>query len=209
MYLDDPDQGYFTATILNQFLNNAQRKVQRILIDMKQNFYLKCVESQTVINQCNLALPDDFMMANRIIIVLNGVYPNECIAPLCPITLNQQDLLGPTPAIPCAYYFKKNNLCFAPIPNNIYTIRLVYSYQVTDMTSDTSVPDIPERYHELLAIYAAMDGFIKDDRDNTYLKGLAQDYIENMKAEAQQRQEQTSRMVVSSGDDGDWGGVLY
>lgn len=202
-YLDDLDQTYFTPTQVNSWLNNAQRKVQRLLIETKQNFYLKCVQTTTVTNQCALALPDDFMMEHRLEIVLSGVFPNECKSPIEPITLMQQDLLGPTPSTPSAFYFKKNNIGLAPIPDNEYVIRLTYSYAVADMNSDTSVPDIPERYHELLSIYAAIDGFLKDDRDNSYLMKIADNYIEMMKREAQQRQEQASRRVVTRGDD--WG----
>lgn len=208
-YLDDLAFGYFTRPQVNTWLNNAQRKVQRILIDLKQNFYLKCVESQTVANQCNLTLPQDFMIAHRVVLVISGTYPNENIAIVCPITLMQQDLMGPTPAMPEAYYFKRNNLCFAPIPDQTYAIRLTYSYEVADMTNGNSVPDVPERYHELLAIYAALDGFVKDDRDNTYLMSLADKYIADMKAESQQRQEQQSRTVRTHGDFDDYGGSMF
>jgi len=203
-YLDDLQMGYFTEAQLNSWLNNAQRKVQRILINEKQNFYLKCVQTETVENQCNLVLPSDFMMAHRIVLVLSGTFPNENISTLAPITLNEQDLINPTPSTPAAYYFKRNNLCLAPIPNQAYALRLTYSYEVTDMTNDNSVPDVPERYHELLSIFAALDGFVKDDRDNTYLMKLADSYIKDMKSEAQQRQEQASRSVVRTGSD-DWG----
>lgn len=204
-YLDDLEFGYFTQAQLTVWINNAQRKVQRILIDMKQNYYLKCVQTQTVTNQCNLVLPTDFMMAHRIELVLSGVFPNETKYVIVPITLMQQDFLGPTPAPPQAYYFKRNNLCLAPIPDQAYTLRLTYSYAATDMVVDNEVPDVPERYHELLAVYAALDGFVKDDRDNAYLMSLANNYIECMKAEAQQRQEQQSRNVVSRDDD--WGSI--
>lgn len=204
-YLDDLQFGYFSEAQVKVWLNNAQRKVQRLLIEAKQNFYLKCVETQTQVNICNLVLPLDFMIAHRVEMVLSGVFPNESKTTLAPITLMQQDLLGPTPSTPQAYYFKRNNLCFAPIPDNTYTIRLTYSYEVTDMVNDSSVPDVPERYHELLAIYAAIDGFLKDDRDNAYLMKIADDYIAMMKRESQQRQEQESRRVVNM--DSDWGGL--
>jgi hypothetical protein len=200
-YLDDLEFGYFTQAQVKVWLNNAQRKVQRILIDMKQNYYLKCVEAETVADQCNLVLPSDFMMAHRIEIITGGVYPNETKYTVAPITLMQQDLLAATPSTPQAYYFKRNQLCFSPIPDQVYTIRLTYSYEVTDMTSDVSVPDVPERYHELLAILAALDGYVKDDRDNNYIKEMRDKYIEEMKAEAQTRQEQQARSVVNMDTD--------
>lgn len=206
-YLDDLEFGYFTQPQVTRFLNNAQRKVQRTLIDMKQNFYLQCVQTNTVANQCNLVLPQDFMMAHRVEIIIGGVFPNESKFTIEPITLNQQDLLQSTPSTPGAYFFKKNNLILAPMPDGPYLLRLVYSYEVTDMLNDAEVPDVPERYHELLAVYAALDGFVKDDRDNTYLMKLKDEYIEMMKAEAAQRQEQRSREVVTQ--DAEFYGTLF
>lgn len=206
-YLDDLNFGYFTQAQVNVWLNNAQRKVQRILIDLKQNYYAKCVQTLTATNQCNYVLPDDFMMAHRVEVVIYGSFPNEVKNAVIPITLMQQDLLSAVPAIPEAYYFKRNSLCFAPIPDQVYTIRLTYSYQVADMINSYDVPDVPERYHELLAMYAALDGFIKDDRENAYLMGLVEKYEEKMKAEAQERQEQAAREVVSMREDM-WGTIF-
>lgn len=206
-YLDDLEFGYFTKSQITVWLNNGQRKVQRVLIDQKQNFYVKCLQTYTVANQCNLVLPDDFMMANRIEGVLSGTFPNEVRSAIVPITLMQQDLLPSVPAFPEGYYFKRNNLCFAPIPDGAYLIRMNYSYQVADMVNDTDVPDVPVRYHELIALFAALDGFVKDDRDNQYIKQMVEEYIENMKREAQQRQEQASREVVSMQTD--FSGVIF
>lgn len=208
-YLDDSSGTYFTEAQVNVWLQNAQRKVQRQLIEAKQNFYLKCVQTEIQENQCGLALPSDFMMCHRLEIILSGTFPNENKCPLTPITLMQQDLLGPTPSVPQAYYFKKNVIGIAPIPQEAYVIRMVYSYAVTDMLYDVSVPDVPERYQELMAIYAAIDGFLKDDRDNAYLMKIADSYIEGMKRESQQRQEQTSRSVVSTGGDWGYGGDIF
>lgn len=206
-YLDDLEETYFTPAQLNVWLNNAQKKVQRLLIESKQNYYLKCVQTQTVADQCGLALPDDFLILQKLELVLpGGVYPNENKYPLTPITLMQIDLLSPNPSIPQAFTFKKNKIILSPIPMQAYVVRLTYSYVVTDMVADTSVPDVPEYWHELLAVYAAIDGFLKDDRDNTYLMKIADDYIKQMKQTTQQRQEQTSRRVVSSGAYGFGGG---
>ena len=196
-YLDDLQFGYFTQPQVQVWLNNAQRKVQRILIDQKQNFYTKCVETVIPANQCALILPLDFMMANRIEIITQGTYPNEVKFPLQPITMNEQDMVSRAPATPQVYYFSKDLLKLAPVPNQDYRIKLIYSYSVADMVFPQQEPDIPYRYHELLAVYAALDGFVKDDRDNNYLKGLAEEYITSMKAEANARQEQVARRVVA------------
>jgi len=195
-YLDDLQMTYFTPAQMNVWLNNAQRKVQRTLINLKQNFYLKCVQTTTTAQECSLALPSDFMMIHKLECITGGVFPNEAKFSMEPITLMQADLLQSTPSTPQAYFFKKNNMALVPIPDRPYTIRMTYSYEVSDMLTDTDVPDVPERYHELLSVLAALDGFLKDDRDNAYLISLRDTYLADMKAEANNRQEQRPREVV-------------
>lgn len=205
--LDDLQFGYFTIPQVDVFLNNAQRTVQKMLLQAGQNFYLKCVQATTDTEACSLALPADFLKLHRLEIV-TGVAPNENKFPIMRITLNQQDLLAASPAQPTNYYFKKDRIVLAPPPQTAQTIRLFYSYLVPDMVFATEVPDIPEQYHELIAILAAEDGLIKDDRDATKLLAKKQFYIDMLKQDAQQRGEDRPREVVIT-DDYDTYGILF
>jgi hypothetical protein len=97
--------------------------------------------------------------------------------------------------LPAAYFLKKNAIVFSPLPDRAYPLRLLYSYRVSPMTSDTEQPDAPEQYHEFLALLATKDGFLKDNRDPSQIINKIDDYLKLFKQDAQDRNEDTPRMV--------------
>lgn len=195
-YLDDLNFGYFTATQVKVWINNAQRAVQKQLIKAGQNYYVRCGQTSLVVNQREYVLPDDFLKLHRLEIVMSGSSPNETTSVVAPITTNQQDLMTSGTGTPLAYSIRKNRLVLYPAPDAILTMRMQYSYEVTDMTLDSDQPDVPDQYHELIALTAAEDGFIKDGRSSDLLaKKLAEKRAE-LDSDAAERNQDTPRSVV-------------
>jgi hypothetical protein len=65
-WLDDDEGGYFTDTMMNTFLNQAQREVQKLLLQAGEDYYTICVMTDTVVNQRDYALPSDFVKLMRL-----------------------------------------------------------------------------------------------------------------------------------------------
>lgn len=195
--LDDLNFGYFTKPQLTVFLNNGQKMVQKMLLQTGNNYYVKCVQTTTDPDACSYTLPTDFLKLHRLEVV-EGTSPNESRFPISRMTLNQIDLLAGSQGQPTNYYFKKNTIVLAPIPTTPKTMRLFYSYLVSDMVNSTEVPDVPETYQELIAICAAEDGLNKDGRDPSALLAKKAAYIELMKQDAQERGEDRPREVVET-----------
>jgi hypothetical protein len=196
-WVDDLEFGYFTETQLTAFLNNAQKEVQKMLLRAGENFYTKMVQTSTVTNQTDYVLPSDFLKVQRVELILAGSVPNEQIQSLDMITMNQKDLImEQTSSVPRAFYLHRDRIVLCPIPDKVYTLRITYSYLVSDMTTGSSVPDVPTQYHEYIAVVAALDCFLKDDRvPNTLLEKKA--FYENMmKRDQEDRVESKTRMVV-------------
>lgn len=201
-WLDDLQATYFTSTQMNLFLNNAQQEVQKLLLQAGENYYLECVETTVVVNQPQYVLPQNFYKVHRIEVVLDGTFPNQSTRALEPITLNQQDLVSRTPSTPESYYLKRNRLIIWPAPDTARVMRLWYSYRVASMVNDSDVPDVPEEYHEFIAILATIDGLMKDGRDpSAMLLAKKKDYEELLKDVSEQRVEDGPRMVVMTGQD--------
>lgn len=198
-WLDDINAGYFTPDQVNVFLNNAQLKVQRRLIKASQNFYNKCVTTSLVVGQTDYVLPIDFMKLMRLNVWISGSGDQTTKVTLVPITTNQQDLLPLTRSTPQYYYFKKNRLVVLPSPDQIRTLEMLYAYQVAGMSADTDVPDVPDRYQELVALYAAEDGCIKDEQQNGLLMKRMADYEKMMDEDAQERNQDFSRSIRETG----------
>lgn len=202
-WLDDKYAGYFTLPQINVFLNNAQRTVQKRMIKSKQNYYVKCLQTSVVPNQADYVLPEDFKNVNRLEVIVSGQPPNETKFPITPMTLNQQDLMNATSGTPSTYTFKKNRLVVFPTPDastSGYILRLFYTYQVTDMVNPTDVPDVQEDYHELIALLAAEDGFLKDGRASELLQKKLSAYQTQLDQDTQERSQDQPRSVVETGN---------
>lgn len=206
-WLDDLSATYFTRPQIKVWINNAQKECQKQLIQAGENFYVVKVSSNLIANQDTYSLPSDFLKCHKMEIAISGTGVSEQRALITPVTLVQIDQVSMTTGQPSAYVIKKNCFVLRPIPDRIYPIYLNQSYRVTDMTIDTQTPDVPEQYHEYLAVLASLDGFLKDQRDNSMMMMKKQYYLDLMKQDAQERRVDAPRMVVSSEDLGY--GILY
>lgn len=200
-WLDDVNFGYFTTTQINMWLNNAQREVQKTLLQSRSNFYVTRVQTTLVVNQADYVLPNDFMTLHRLETILTGSPPNEDVLPLAPMTINQQDLVPNRTGTPQFYFLKKNRATVFPAPDTALTLRLYYSYTVADMVLGTDSPDIPTPYHEMLAVLATIDGLMKDGRDVNPMLAKRTYYENLLKQETQDRNEDAPRSIVSTGGD--------
>lgn len=201
-YLDDLQFTYFTPTQVQQFINNAQREVQQKLIQAGQNFYLTAVQTPTVANQEGLALPDDFLKIEHCELITGGVYPNEQRSILEHSTHRESDIVNYAPGQPVTFFLQKNCLILRPIPDvSTYILRLHYQYRVSDMTADGESPDVPLEYHEYIAILAAIDGFLKDQRDPSPFFAKRDYYEMSLKQSSNDRMEDKPRGVVVTWDD--------
>lgn len=199
-WVDDLHLTYFTAPQVNQFLNNALRETQKILLGAGQDFYYSCKQTTLVVNQADYVLPADFYKVNRLEVVISGTPPNESKQQLITITPNQQNLVPDNTGLPNFYYLKKSRLTVLPAPSQALTLRMFYSYKIADMVDDTDTPDIPEPYHEFIAVLAAIDCFLKDGRDPSTLFNKRDYYLDMFKKDAAQRELDASRSVIYTGD---------
>lgn len=186
--LDDPNNGYFTLTILNQRLNLNLRELQKRLISANNEYYSACVTTSTVVNQAAYALPSDFLQILRLDYILNGSGSTAQTQKIQAITPNQRDLISTTSGDPMCYYFQKNNLILTPVPSRVITLHLEYSYYVADMVSSSDVPDAPQQFHPYIAYLTARDCMVKDGRPLAAIETQLTQYEMLLKQIAVQRE---------------------
>jgi hypothetical protein len=207
-WLDDTSGGYFNDSNCNTWLNLAQRRVQMDLLQAGQNYYEISVETPLVIGQADYLFPADFITLNRLEVIYSGSGVNENRIPLKPITTNQQDMVPITSGNPTNYYLKRDRFTISPTPQSALTMRLYYSYRVADMGADSDVPDVPEHFMEYVAVVAAYDGFIKDDRAPENLMAKKKQYEDVLKKMASSRNEDVSRQIVITSDYDNFGNMF-
>ena len=202
-WVDDTAFGYFTESEVETYLNNAQKEVQKLLIEAGEAWYMKCATSTLIAGTgCYLA-PENMLKVHRFDIILSGTTPvNEVRRTLTHLTPNEIMRINYGNAVPCGYFLKKNAFEIRPVPDLAYNIELLYSYLVADMVLSTDQPDVPLQYHELLAIIASIDCFLRDQRDPSAFMAKRDGYIALMKQDSQQRlQDQPRSVIITDGFD--------
>ena len=200
VWLDDTSNGYFTVPQLDVFINQAQRECQKLLINAGEDYYTKCATTTTVSGQRDYLLPSDFVKILRIEYVTQGSGDTASVQRLHQITRQEQDVArGSVSGDPTNYFFNKTTFSLVPVPNRVLTMHLYYADRVTDMSNDSDIPDVPEDYHEYLAILAARDGFLKDGRGLGPIESKLAYYEKMMKAFSDQRNRGAARMIVATG----------
>lgn len=199
-WLDDLDAGYFTPEQVNVWINNAQYEVQKQLLDCGELWYLTCVTANTVQSQDSYSLPANFLKANRLELLIAGTLQTavsgQTWSSIEPNTLNEGSDLNFGLAQPQTVTIGKDCLILRPIPDQGYVMRLWYSYCVDPMNDDLNVPDVPIQYHEAIAVRAAWDGYMKDQRNPTIMDEKRKYYDDMMKKDQIQRNRARPRRVV-------------
>jgi len=203
IWLDDTEGGYFTDAIMNRFINQAQREAQKKIIQAGESFYTKCVETTTVANQRDYAIPSDFMKLLRLERILDGSGDTASTQRLWPLTRNEIDVAdfnsqASDTGESFNYVLNQSTFSLYPVPNGAVTLRLWYVYRVTDMSADGDTPDVPEDYHEYIAILAARDGFLRDGRSMGPVENKLMYYEQLMEQNAESRTLDSPRMIVAT-----------
>jgi len=99
---------------------------------------------------------------------------------------------------PQAYYFKGNQFILVPCPDNASTLRMEYIYRVPEMSADADVSEIPTIYHEMLCVFAVIDGFARDGLESALFNEKKKQMIEDLKRDAEQRNVDQPRTVVQT-----------
>lgn len=202
-YLDDPSNTYFSLSLLKMRLNLSMRELQKRLILAGEQYYVVAVQTNTVINQAAYALPADFLNITRLDYVLSGSGPTANEQKIVSITPNQRDLVAGNSGAPQYYYFQNTNIMLWPVPDQIYQMRLEYTYSLVDMVYDNEVPDCPEQFAEYPVILTVRDCMVKDARPLGNIETKLKEYEELFKQMAASRRDDGPRMIVST-QDIDW-----
>lgn len=202
--VDDPQQTYFTPAQTLLYINHAQQETQKLLIQAGQNFFLKSATFATVANGASYALPSDHMKTNRLEYV-QGSIPNEYVSALSSITLNQQSQFSRYAQFPsCFYFFGRNAFILVPVPQTVCNMVHTYTYRIPDLAISTDVSEIPLEFHPYVVHRAAIECFIKDQRDISTLVNYTSKVEEDLKREAVERAQDRAPTIVRTSED-TWG----
>ncbi len=178
----DKNFGFHTTADVNLYLNNALLEVQRRLLRTHSHFYKECIYTTLVVGQKDYVLPDDFLCMYDLWIDLEGTAPNQTTLPLEYIPPSKRHDFLPQNGTPTHFWMAKDRLWLATPPDEALTLEMLYAPRAPAMTADADTPDVPEEYHELLAIIATQTCFMVDDKVSTLVDEKRQKYEELLAA---------------------------
>ncbi len=207
-WVNDPNGSFYSpANFVQPALNRALMELQKQLVMSGDLYYTKSppATAVTVQNQTDYVLPSDCLKLNRLTIDTDTSTPIPNFSPILPITPAEAVRYGNLMGLPEAYVLTKNKITLYPCPTTANQIlRLYYTYQVAQMTSDSDTPDAPEIYHEYIVVLAVIDANIKDETSLTNIKEKQTRYQELMKQMAMDRSMDRPRMIRCLDDGDSW-----
>lgn len=139
----DPNAKVWSDDTLDVFINQAYHKVQS---DMSFEWpeYETSVEITTVAWTETYTKPSDFV---RLIWLYDDTYN------LTKTSKQQTMIVRATESKPSSYYLYGSSIGFYPVPDNAYTIDLLYYRQLPFLTSSQG-SGLPYEYNQVIALYA-------------------------------------------------------
>lgn len=182
-YIDEASEKNFTNEFIIDSLNAGQDAVQSVIVAMEIGFFEKPAEINPAGNPpgttpgvSRYLLPSDFLSFRRV------EYPENEV-PLNPMDVNEKDDYAPSQAarlmgtVPTAngahgYYRSGRDMVIWPTPATAFRVGMLFVYRVTRLTTLTAGTfecEIPEEYHDMVCVAAAIDARIKDEASTTDL----------------------------------------
>lgn len=197
LWVDDTNFGRHTQASVQTYLNNALYEVQRKLIKAHDNYYFRDSYTSIVYNQVDYLVPDDYLALHDIWLVIDGTAPNESTLPLELIAPSIRHQFNPSSGTPTAFWIKNDKIMLVPPPSTVYTLHILYSYLVDQMVNPTDEPDVPNSFHEYIAIIATYNCFLRDDKVPTLVKEKRKDFEELLDATSKRNISRPRYVILS------------
>lgn len=159
----DPNAKVWSDDTLDVFINQAYHKIQS---DMSFEWpeYETSTTITTVAGTEMYSKPSDFV---RIIGLYDDTYN------LTKTTKQQTMINRATQSKPSSYYLYGSNIGFYPLPDNAYSIDLLYYRQLPLLTSSQG-SGLPYEYNQVIALYATYLMLISVEKQNKAVACLAE-----------------------------------
>lgn len=201
-FIDEPTQQNFTDKDITYALNVAQQDVAKEIVHEYEDYFEKQADLNpsgggTIPGVALYTLPTDFLKFKRIERTDTG----ETIHP---IDYNEKVTTGNglvnlvSPGGVMSYAIVGNNLVLDPPPASVVPVRLTYVYRLADLdTVVNTTSDVPAEHHDMIAVRAAIDMFIKDESDTSALQDRWLQLLNQLQRTLRQRQIQEPKRVRS------------
>lgn len=190
-----------TDAQLNTWINSSYMMMVDEVSSGNPVFFVKSSTTSVIQNQREYELPSDF----ESIIMVNIKYDSEWqrVYPMpnvnyVPIHARTDSSVGFTQADP-QYYILGEEIGIMPIPDQTVTdgLKIWYAYTPLELTSDSSEPDLPKKYHHIIK-YGAYANHLDLDDEHVAAERMRQrfdNYVDKMVQQLSVRQHDQPKSV--------------
>lgn len=186
-----------TLTSVKRNLNRGYKKIVNRVCALDQDYYLRLAKANTVANRAVYSLPTDFKQLRRLDVIYTGT------TRVRGQRIDRQTIYDPMTTISEStplYSIISNGIEIYPTPTSNVTsgLWLYYIEDVSDMSDDSDIANVPLGYEDLCIDYAvgmakATQG--RSDESQLYLSNFAVG-IENMTQEQVTRATDNNDFVI-------------
>jgi hypothetical protein len=152
----------------------ANQKVNATIANLQEDFFITSATFSTTSGTKSYALPSDFRFIRRLEHYSTSD-PNDIVKvdemPF-PRTEGQHEWPWASNGKPTNYVIRGSQLDIYPIPDDAYPMRLYYDARQSDLNQDSDSPTSPIEFHDMIALWAAILGLVKNAEPSTELQML-------------------------------------
>jgi hypothetical protein len=193
-FIDEPSSQNFTDADITYSLNRGQEEVVKEIVHENQDYFETFTDINLVAGTEFYTPPALFMKEKRIERldtneVLSAIDINEKVvstASISSLILSSQ---------PTGWYFLGGQIGFSPVPVAPLAVRLFYVPFLAELVNGSDVSPIPQDYHDMMAISAAIDMFTKDQEDTSALQAKWDVLLNRLQRTLRDRQIQEPKHV--------------
>jgi hypothetical protein len=180
------------TSVIPDFIQLAEQRMRR---ELRIRQMLKVVTTTTTAGDSTVALPSDFLQLREIHLDGNPVYPVEYLAPSAFYRNSRSAEAG----VPRQYTILASEFQFAPIPDAVYTIQMLYYASPTFLsdsnTSNVFLANCPDAM--LYGSLAEAEPYLMNDARVQVWAGLYDRAISNIQASDDQGEYSASPLAIS------------
>lgn len=147
--------------MIDEFLNDAIAEVHDVLLQKWEDYAVTETTLPTVAGQDYVTLPGDFYKLLGLDFQRSATDRTEMFS----FALSQRNMFQSERGEPRRYRLQdKTRLVLAPIPNAVYTLRLLYAPSAAKLVADGDVYDGINGYEKLVVTIALLAADIRENR---------------------------------------------
>lgn len=207
--LDEVTEADWKDTELDRDINLGYMKIYTAVVGVYEDYYSEKYTCDTVADQQEYDLPDDFYKIRRVQINYNTSDSNSVSSYAIPATMDEvmgdlnSTTLSPTVFRNPAYFIRGNKIGFIPVPDESGTdaITLWYIKTIDELSAVTDEIDIPfpDRYYNSIILEAAGNLLRKGQQEETVARQYlleARESRDQMTTELEDRVADSGKVIV-------------